>query len=152
MTSDAKFWRKTDSWFQKRHDKFGEFSPSYSKSKNFTLMGYFCSKYEVWATNIQTSYLSWHWTVTQNLIKPLQCGLRHLQELRFSRKLYSIHTTFQTLFPFFMSMARTKFYKVESKQTALQTIQYNLIPSFLTTEKWQELVTMNVVNLESSIK
>ena len=117
MTGDAKFWRKTDSWFQKRHDKFGEFSPSYSKSKNFTLMGYFCSKYEVWATNIQTSYLSWHWTVTQNLIKPLQCGLRHLQELRFSRKLYSIHTTFQTLFPFFMSMARTTFYKVESKQT-----------------------------------
>ena len=55
MMSDAKFWRKTDSWFQKKHEKFGEFLPSYSKSKNFTLMGYFCSKYEVWAKNIQTS-------------------------------------------------------------------------------------------------
>ena len=32
---------------------------------------------------------------------------------------------------------------------AVQTIQCNLIASFLTTEKWRELVTMNVVNLEN---
>ena len=35
---------------------------------------------------------------------------------------------------------------------ALQTIQCNLIASFLTTEKWREFVMMNVVNLESCIK
>ena len=41
----CKVWRKTDLWFQKRHEEFGEFSPKHSKAKNFTAMGYFCPTY-----------------------------------------------------------------------------------------------------------
>ena len=46
------------------------FHPTTQKSKNFTPMGYFCPKYEVWAQKILKSYLSWHWTVMQNLKNP----------------------------------------------------------------------------------
>ena len=34
-------------------------------------------EYEVWAKKIQRSYLSWHWTVMQNLNKPWPCGFKN---------------------------------------------------------------------------
>ena len=38
----------------------------------------FLSKlYKVWATKIQRSYLSWHWTVMQNLNKCWPCGFEN---------------------------------------------------------------------------
>ena len=46
----CKVWRKTDFWFQKWHERFGEFSPNYSKVQKLHLSGQFLSKvYEVWA-------------------------------------------------------------------------------------------------------
>ena len=74
----CKVWRKTDSWFQKWHEEFGEFSPNHSKVQKFHFDGLFLSKvYEVWAKKIQRSYLSWHWTVMQNLNKPWPCGFKN---------------------------------------------------------------------------
>ena len=47
------------------------FHPTTQKSKNFTLMGYFCTKYMRFKLKkIQRSHLSWYWTVMQNLNKP----------------------------------------------------------------------------------
>ena len=72
----CKVWRKTDFWFQKWHEEFGEFSPNHSNVQKYHLDGLFLSKvYEVWAKKIQ-SYLSWHWTVMQNLNKSGPCGFK----------------------------------------------------------------------------
>ena len=66
-----KVWRKTDSWFQKWHEEFGEFSPSYSKIQKLQFDGLFLSKvYNVWAKKMQRSYLSWHRTVMQKFDNP----------------------------------------------------------------------------------
>ena len=74
----CKVWRKTDLWFQKRHEEFGEFSPKHSKAQKFHFDGLFLSNvYVVWAKEIQRSYLSWHWTVMQNLYTPRPCGLKN---------------------------------------------------------------------------
>ena len=71
LKSYAKFKRKTDLWLQIWHEEFGEFSPNYSKVRKFYFDGLFLSKvFEVWAKKIQRSYLSWHWTVMQNLKNP----------------------------------------------------------------------------------
>ena len=68
--------RKTDLWFQIWHEEFGEFSPNDSEVWKFLFDGLFLSKvYKVWATKIQRSYLSWHWTVMQNLNKPRPWGI-----------------------------------------------------------------------------
>ena len=73
-----KVWSKTDYWFQKRYEEFGEFSPNHSKVQKFHFDGLFLSKvYVVWANEIQRSYLSWHWTVMQNVCKPRPCGLKN---------------------------------------------------------------------------
>ena len=49
-----------------------------SKVPKFYFDGLFLSKvYEVWAKKIQRSYLSWHWTVMQNLNKPWPCGFKN---------------------------------------------------------------------------
>ena len=40
----SKVWRKTDSCFQNDMKTLVNFHPNTQKSKNFTLMGYFCSK------------------------------------------------------------------------------------------------------------
>ena len=56
--------------FQIWHEGFGEFSPNHSKLWKFLFDGLFLSSvYKVSATKIQRTYLSWHWTVTQNLNK-----------------------------------------------------------------------------------
>ena len=64
--------RKADlRWSQIWHEEFGEFSPNHSKVQKFHSNGLFLSKvYEVWAKKKERSYLSWHWTVMQNLRNP----------------------------------------------------------------------------------
>ena len=37
----------------------------------------FVQSMKVWAKKIQSSYLSWHWTVKQNLNKPWPCGFKN---------------------------------------------------------------------------
>ena len=68
-----KVWRKTDLWFQIWHEGFSEFSPNHSKVWKFHSDEVFLSKVcEVWANkDIEELYLSWHWTVVQNLNKSL---------------------------------------------------------------------------------
>ena len=74
----CRVWRKSDSWFQKWHQKFGEFSPNHSKVRKFHFDGLFLSKvYEVWAKKIQKSYLLWHWIVMQNLNKAWPFGFKY---------------------------------------------------------------------------
>ena len=74
----CKVWKKTDSWLQKWHEKFGEFSPNHSKVRKFHFDGLFLSKLsEVWANKTQRSYLSWHWTMMQNLDKPWPFGFKN---------------------------------------------------------------------------
>ena len=76
--SDAKFKEKLAYCFTFKLEEFGEFSPKHSKIWNFHFDGLFFSKaYEVWAKKIQWSYLSWHWTVMQNLNKPWPCGFKN---------------------------------------------------------------------------
>ena len=79
LKSDAKFEEKqTYFWFQRRHQDFGEFWPNHSKVQKLHFNGLFLSKvFEVWAKKIQRSYLSWHWTVMQNLNKPWTCGFKN---------------------------------------------------------------------------
>ena len=65
----CKVWRKTGSWFQKLHDKFGKFSWE-QKSENLHFDVLLLSiAYKVSAKKVQKSYLSWHWRVIQTLNK-----------------------------------------------------------------------------------
>ena len=49
-------------------------STNHSKVQKFHFDGLFSPKvYEVWSKKIQRSYLSWHWTVRQNLNKLWPC-------------------------------------------------------------------------------
>ena len=60
------------------HEKLGEVSPKHWKFWKFHFDGLFLSKvYRVWFKKIQGSYLSWHWTVMQNLNKPWPCGFKN---------------------------------------------------------------------------
>ena len=64
-------WRKTDFLFQKWQE-FGEFWPEHSNvSRICTLIGSYCANklFNVWPKKVQWSYLSWHWSVIQNLKK-----------------------------------------------------------------------------------
>ena len=57
---------------------FVNFHPTTQKFQNFTSMGYFCPKYMSFELKkIRRSYLSWHWTVMQNLNKPWPCGFKN---------------------------------------------------------------------------
>ena len=67
LKGDAKFKEKLTCGFKYDVRNLVNFHPTTQKSKNFTPMGYLCPKYEVWAKKIQRSYLSWHWTMMQNL-------------------------------------------------------------------------------------
>ena len=64
----CKIWRQTDLYFQKWHEEFGKFSPQHIwKSKNWDFSWLLLSKVEnVWAWNLQGSYVSWEWRVVQN--------------------------------------------------------------------------------------
>ena len=65
----CKIWRKTDLYFLKWHEEFGKFSPEHvQKSKNWVFSWVLLSKVEnVWAWNLQGSYVSWEWRMVQNL-------------------------------------------------------------------------------------
>ena len=55
------------------------FQQSTQKSQNWDFNGILLSKvYNVWAKKVQRNYLSWHWTVMQNLKKKLTCGLENV--------------------------------------------------------------------------
>ena len=74
----CKVWRKTDSWFHTRFEEFGKFSPNQSKVQKFNFDLLFLSKLnEIWAKEIQRSFLSWQWTGMQNSYKPRPCGLKN---------------------------------------------------------------------------
>ena len=52
----CKVWRKTNSWFQKWHEEFGEF---YCKSESLHFDVLILSKvYYVWAKKVQRGYVS----------------------------------------------------------------------------------------------
>ena len=54
------------------------FHPTTQKSEYFPLTGSFCSKYIRFEKKYRgVIYLSWHWTVMQNLNKPWPCGMRN---------------------------------------------------------------------------
>ena len=59
MKSDAKFEDKLTLGFKNGMKNLANFHPTTQKSKNFTLMGYFCPKYTRFELNkIQRSYPS----------------------------------------------------------------------------------------------
>ena len=62
-------WRQTDLFFLKWHEEFGKCFPEHvRKSKNMVFPWVLLSKVEnmfVW--NLQGSYMSWEWKMTQNL-------------------------------------------------------------------------------------
>ena len=64
LKSDAKLKEKLTLGSKNDMRNLVNFHPTTQKSKNFTLMGYFCPNklYEVWAKKIQKSYLLWHWS------------------------------------------------------------------------------------------
>ena len=65
-------------WFQIWHVEFGDFSSNHSKVQKFLFNRLFLSKvYEVWPKKIQRKYLSWQWTVMQNLNKPWPCSFKN---------------------------------------------------------------------------
>ena len=67
LKSHVKFKEKL-TWGDKRN--FGKLSPIHTKVQKFHFNGQFLFKvFEIWAKKIQKSYLSWYWTVMQNLNK-----------------------------------------------------------------------------------
>ena len=64
-------------WFQMYMRNFMYFYPTTQVWK-FLFNGLFLSKvYKVWATKIHRGYLSWHWTMMQNLNKLWPCGFEN---------------------------------------------------------------------------
>ena len=71
LKSDAKFKEKT--W----RKEFGEFSPNHSIVWKFHSDGVLSvQSIKVSAKKLQRSYLSWHWTVMENLNKLWPCGFK----------------------------------------------------------------------------
>ena len=78
LKSDAKFRENLTCGFKYNMRNLLSFHTTTQKSKNFTSIGYFCPKYMRFKLKrIQRSYLSWHWTVMQNLNKPWPCGFKN---------------------------------------------------------------------------
>ena len=70
LNSDAKFEENLTLHFQTWREELGELSLEHSKVwKKFTLMSSFCPKYiiNVSAIKFHRNYLSWFWSMTQNL-------------------------------------------------------------------------------------
>ena len=65
----CKIWRKTGLYFLKWHEEFDKFSPKHvQKSKNWDFYWVLLSKIEnVWAQNLQGSYVLPEWRMRQNL-------------------------------------------------------------------------------------
>ena len=67
-----KIWRKNNLCFQKSHKEFRKFHQSPWKPQSWDLDDILLSKVEnVWASNLQGSYVSWHWRIIQKLKKNL---------------------------------------------------------------------------------
>ena len=64
-----KIWGQTDLYFLKWPEEFGKLSPEHVwKSKIWVFSWVLLSKVEnMWAWNLQGSYVSWEWRMTQNL-------------------------------------------------------------------------------------
>ena len=64
-----KIWRQTDLYFLKWHEQFGKFLTEHvRKSKNWVFSWVLLSIVEnVWAWNLQGSYMPWEWRMMQNL-------------------------------------------------------------------------------------
>ena len=62
-------WRKPDLCFQKWHEEFSQFSPEHIwKSEKWDFDGILLFKVEnVWAQNLQVSFVSWQWKMIQNV-------------------------------------------------------------------------------------
>ena len=74
----CKVWRKTDFLFQKRHEECGKFSNNHSKVQKFNFDLLFLSNVnEIWAKEIQRSYLSWQWTGMQISHKSRPSGFKN---------------------------------------------------------------------------
>ena len=69
----SKNWRGIDLSVQNWHEEFDEFWPEHLKIiKICTLIGYFRPKHTMFEVkNVQTSYVSWHWRLVQNLKEKL---------------------------------------------------------------------------------
>ena len=81
----CKVQRKTVFWFQIWHEEFCDFSPNLSKDWKFHFDGVFLFKVcKVWAKKMKRSYLSWHWTVMQNLNKSWPCGFKNCWGIRWT--------------------------------------------------------------------
>ena len=65
----CKIWRQTDLYFLKWHEEFCKYSPEHvRKSKNWVFSWVLLSKvWNMWAWNLQGSYVSWESRTTQNL-------------------------------------------------------------------------------------
>ena len=64
----CKIWRKTDLLLGKLHEEFCNFSPEHSKCQNWNFDKILFSKVEnLWALNLQWSYVSWQWGMIQKL-------------------------------------------------------------------------------------
>ena len=61
--------RETELWFKKWHEEFGTFSPEHSKVSKLGLWwGHFVQSRKCMSLkNLQRSYVSWQWTMMQNL-------------------------------------------------------------------------------------
>ena len=78
LQSDTKFKEIITCNFKYGMRNFVNFHPTTQKFQNFNSMGYFCPKYMRFELKkIRRNYLSWHWTVTQNLNKPSPCGFKN---------------------------------------------------------------------------
>ena len=74
-------WRVMQSlkknWLAVSYEDFGEISPNHSKVwETFSKETLLSKIYKVSAPKIHGSYLSWYWTVMQNLNKPWPCGFK----------------------------------------------------------------------------
>ena len=74
----CKIWRQTDLYFLKWHEEFGKFSPeNIQKSKNWVFHWVLLSKVEnVWAYNLQRSYVSWEQRMMQILKRTWLANLK----------------------------------------------------------------------------
>ena len=77
LKSDARFKEKLTCVFKYDMKNLVNFHTTTGRSENFFLMGSFSKVSKFWATKIQMSYLSWHWTGMQNLNKTRPCGFKN---------------------------------------------------------------------------
>ena len=74
LKNDAKFREKPICNFKHGIRNLVNFQPTTQTSENFTSISSFCPNYlRIELKILRRSYLSWNWTVMQNLNKPWEC-------------------------------------------------------------------------------